>query len=318
MSVSTPSFKQQLKEQDGFRRWLLSLSREELLRAMVIRFQQTDSFSVVPSSTNNNTRQPGQGTESGRRRHDINVGCGSHELDLLLEMTRLQSPRPIPVHPRAMGYRPRCTRSDDWACLDYYWREEEGLAQTRPRLFQWSPYNKNINSNNADKNDGYQYGLNPELDRILGMTNGSGERNRTRSTTLNGNKKKEYGCLQYQVVARNKVAPWGDVYGLGQTWEQQDADYAIAQGTRLILGSCRNTSGSTNIINSRTFVNSSESRSFVLSEMVSSACFVPSSDNNGDIGDNHGGSTASSILRMLQVHQGATCSMLTCRQSTYL
>jgi hypothetical protein len=141
-----------------FRRWLFSLSQQELLNYMQFTFQ------TCPGTNE------------------------SHECDLLKEMVQLQPPLQTPVHPRAMGYKPR---SQFGPTLDY----EHGKGKsrwTKPRLFQWS------------------------------------ERPSYRPRARLGRPQR-----RFDVIARNKVAPWGEVYSLGTTREQLEEDRRILERTFL-------------------------------------------------------------------------------------
>ena len=101
----------------GFRRWVTSLSLDELLDAMAFSFQPDPA-------------------PRGSSREACNSGmANSHEYELLLSMVKLQPPPPTPVHPRAPGYK---SRSIKGATLDYFFREEENLRWIKPRLFQWA------------------------------------------------------------------------------------------------------------------------------------------------------------------------------------
>jgi len=156
-------------EHDGFKRWVTSLSREELLDAMAFTFRPDTNSRALSSSVK------------------------SHEYFLLCQMVELQPPPPTPVHPRATGYK---SRSQKGARLDYFYREEEHLRWRKPRLFQF---------------------VEPQNESMYGRS-----RKRNATTTK-----------RFSVIARRKVAPWGDVYSLGCTREQQDADANLIKGTRL-------------------------------------------------------------------------------------
>jgi hypothetical protein len=142
----------------GFRRWLFSLSQQELLDSMQFTFHNSP------------------GTNE----------C--HEYDLLMEMVRLQLPLQTPVHPRALGYKPR---SQFGPQLDYEHGKEKS-RWTKPRLFQWSE----------------RQSFNPRIRR------GRPQR-------------------RFDIIARNKIAPWGEVYSLGSTREQREEDRRILEGTFL-------------------------------------------------------------------------------------
>lgn len=166
----------------GFRRWVTSLNREELLDAMAFTFR--------PDPT---PRAPSLGKSR----------VTSHEYELLLSMVQLQPPPSTPVHPRATGYK---SRSQKGARLDYFFREEEHLRWTTPRLFQWAEQNEQSSLSLRENIRG----------RFRHMTN-----------------VKSASKRRFHVIARQKVAPWGDVYSLGCTREQQEADCNLIKGTRL-------------------------------------------------------------------------------------
>lgn len=139
-----------------FRRWLFSLSQEDLVKSMGITFKTCAGTNEI------------------------------HEFDLLKEIVNLQPPLQTPVHPRAMGYRPR---SQVGPTLDY----EHGRKKsrwTKPRLFQLSER----------------------------LSNKPGAR-------------KEQRQRRFDVIARNKVAPWGEVYSVGTTRSQLEEDRRILENT---------------------------------------------------------------------------------------
>ncbi|VEU35781.1 unnamed protein product [Pseudo-nitzschia multistriata] len=130
-------------------------------------------------------------------------------------MVRLQPPPPTPVHPRATGYK---SRSQKGAKLDHFYKEEEYLRWTKPRLFQLSEKENQSsflnNSNNGRLNAGR-----------LRNRNGQRYNSSNGGTTIDSRR--------FNVFARKKIAPWGDIYSLGCTQEQINADFELIQGTRL-------------------------------------------------------------------------------------
>eukprot|EP00980_Cylindrotheca_fusiformis_P015434 scaffold4343_cov144-Cylindrotheca_fusiformis.AAC.12 len=112
----------------------------------------------------------------------------SHEYELLKEMVRLQPPVEAPVHPRALGYKPR---SQFGPTLEYEERKQRS-RWTKPRLFQLSE----------------RQSYNPR-----------GKKSQTRK--------------RYDVIARNKIGPWGEAYSLGTTKEQLKEDRRLLEGTYL-------------------------------------------------------------------------------------
>ena len=168
---------QQQKEFRNFRQWVLSLSREELLDAMAFTFH-------------------------------------GQEYDMLLDMVKLQPPPPIPVHPRAVGYK---SRSQKGARLDYWYREEECLRWRQPRLFQL----ERVQENDSFEND------------FGGRRNSSAQARLARLRRQKQMAQQQKQQRYYQVIARKKIGPWGEHYSLGCTWQQQDADDKVIRGTRL-------------------------------------------------------------------------------------
>jgi hypothetical protein len=168
---------QRTVELENFKQWVFSLEKEELLDAMSFTFQS------IP-------------------------GGGSHDYDLLLEMVRLQSPPPTPIHNKAMGYMP-CSRKG--ARLDYALREEERLRWTQPRLFRfYCDEQATIRRSNASTRRGQLH-----LHNILEQQNQRWQRYRIRASKL------------------VTISPWGEFYGVGSTIEQQQTDEEIILGTRL-------------------------------------------------------------------------------------
>ena len=149
MVGDTKELVQDRQERQEFCRWVKSLTREELVQGM--------QFTV----------------EEGQ------------DYRLLLEMIRLESPPPTPVHPCAMGYRPRM--SERGAQLDYP-QGARVVKRTRPQLFQWT-------------------------DR--------------QPLRLRGKQKEP----RFDVIARRKVASWGEIYSVGCTSEQRDADRTLVDQT---------------------------------------------------------------------------------------
>ena len=197
-----------------FKRWVISLNREELLDAMAFTFQP-DSNS--PKSSSMMATIPIRGSLDSSAAAAARVN--SHEYELLLSMVQLQPSPPTPVHPRATGYK---SRSQKGARLDYYFKEEEHLRWTKPRLFQW-----------AEQQEERQHSSRFYSSRSRNRNN----RNRTNTTNHNpgggASNSTASSKRRFHVIARQKVAPWGDVYSLGSTQSQCDADCTLIQGTRL-------------------------------------------------------------------------------------
>jgi len=198
------SMNQDCESTHGFKCWVTSLNRDELLDAMAFTFQPdpiTKTSMATPSLPYLNVSNSSI--------------AKSHEYDLLSDMVKDQPPPPTPVHPRAMGFK---SRSEKGARLDYFFREEENLRWTKPRLFQW--VEQHDQSSHFYNNFG---GRATHRDRT---------RNRNRYATNNSGGTST-SKRRFRVIARQKVAPWGDVYSLGCTKEQYDADYQLIQGVRL-------------------------------------------------------------------------------------
>ncbi|KAG7353859.1 nucleotidyltransferase domain containing protein [Nitzschia inconspicua] len=170
------STKQQLHD---FQAWVLSLKTEELLDAMAFAFQQ----------------QPSNGYSSS----------SSHEYDLLLEMVRLQSPPPTPIHNKAMGYHPCSQRG---ARLDYAYREEDRLRWTQPRVFRFRI----------------------DEEATIRRSNTTNRRGIRTANTILQQQRRRYKVKASKLVT---ISPWGEFYGLGSTEEQQQSDENIIRGTRL-------------------------------------------------------------------------------------
>jgi len=256
----------------GFRRWVVSLNREELLDAMAFTFKPDNN---TPKSSTN-AIPIGFSSSLDGSSSSIFTGVGrSHEYELLLSMVQLQPPPPTPVHPRATGYK---SRSQKGARLDYFYKEEEYLRWTKPRLFQWTAQEIH-----------YQY---PSLRGRFR----NGNRNRRNNNNNNNNPGNANGKQsRFSVIARQKVAPWGDVYSLGCTQEQIDEDVKLIRGTR--LGRHRK-DGMYHA--TACFVCSGEGRDFIVRDTATG----PNIDSKyfqkvGGNGCND--STAASILKMLQV-----------------
>ena len=201
----------------GFKRWVISLNREELLDAMAFTFQP-DSNSSKPSMA---TTPIGGSLDSSTA---TAARVNSHEYELLLSMVQLQPSPPTPVHPRATGYK---SRSQKGARLDYYFKEEEHLRWTKPRLFQWAEQEEQHSSRFYSSTSAYDSGrVNRSRNRHRHRTNNTNHPGGAASSTASSKRR-------FHVIARQKVAPWGDVYSLGSTQNQYDADCTLIQGTRL-------------------------------------------------------------------------------------
>jgi hypothetical protein len=230
-----------------------SLSREELLNGMAFAFQQQDQ----------------------QRSY--------YEYELLLELVHLQCPPSTPVHPKAIPYRSKASPPK----LDYYYREESYLRWIRPRLFQLL-IRCGDDDDDEDTSNRYSGSGGSELNDILRMAGITLPSKNINNKNANNSKKKRKSSSshrhqqhKFEVIARKKIAPWGDIYGLGCTKEQQEADSKIMKGTR-IGGLLR--------------------QQHQKLQPPPTACFAPLGDDDESKSPVRGGSsTAASILRMLQV-----------------
>eukprot|EP00536_Pseudo-nitzschia_multiseries_P007612 jgi/Psemu1/196021/e_gw1.181.4.1 len=238
-------------ETGSFNRWVMSLNREELLDAMAFTFQpNTNNISQGSTTTPNSVSSYHKSTC---------MEVDSHEYELLLLMVQLQPPPPTPVHPRATGYK---SMSQKGARLDYFYKEEEHLRWTKPRLFRWSEKQEQFSFL-----DGKNRGGRATRGRVR-------NRGRTKHNNSNGSSGTNK-ARRFNVFARKKVGPWGDIYSLGCTREQNDADFELIEGTRL-------------------------GRRRIDGKYNATACFVCSGelDEADDCTTNH---TAASILKMLWI-----------------
>jgi DNA polymerase sigma len=226
-----------------FKQWVTSLNQEELLDSMAFTFESNMDNSKNSISLSSTTSL-----------------SPSHDYELLSQMVQQQPPPSTPVHPRATGYKPR---SQKGVRLDYFYKEEEHLRWTKPRLFQWVEQRSSSINNNDNGNFGGRSSRNYNNKR--NNNNNTGNNNNTNNAAAD--------TRRFQVIARQKVAPWGDVYSLGCTLEQEDADCKLIQGTRL--------GRNHNIHNGRKY--------------NATACFVCHQ------GEENGKRTASSILNMLRI-----------------
>lgn len=123
------------------------------------------------------------------------------EYPILTDMVKFQAPPPTPIHPGILGYRP----ASSVGATDGRNQELQNVKARleKPRLFQLIPASSNI----------------PFAAR-------NARPRRQRRIT----------CPQpqrFDVIARRKITPWGDVLSIGCTREQQDADTSLLRGTRI-------------------------------------------------------------------------------------
>ena len=222
-----------------FKLWVTSLNLEELLDSMAFTFESNTDHSPKNSISLSST----------------NSLYPSHDYELLSQMVQQQPPPSTPVHPRATGYKPRSQRG---VRLDYFYKEEEHLRWTKPRLFQWIEQRSSSIKINENGNVGGRSSRNYNK-----RNNNNNNNNNTGNNNSNNNAAE---TRRFDVIARQKVALWGDIYSLGCTLEQEDADSKLIQGTRINNGGRYN----------------------------ATACFVCQ-------GDEKGKRTASSILNILRI-----------------
>ena len=142
--------------------------------------------------------------------HDDLLRCMEFEImedeyQLLKEMVQLQAPPPTPIHPGILGYRPASA-----AGVTDGRNEEERIYKARferPRMFQLMETSTTT------------------TEAMPRLQNG-----RSRRRIAMPSKRR------YDVIARKKVTPWGDVLSIGCTQEQRDADEMMLKGTRIHHG----------------------------------------------------------------------------------
>ena len=181
----------------------------------------------------------------------------SHEYDLLSQMVKLQPPNPNPVHSKAVGYTSRASQRG--VRLDYFYKEEERLRWRNPKLFQLTEQSPSMN---------IEKGSRANIDRRARnhrKHNNNFIRNKNNNATAS---------RRFNVIARRKDTLWGDVYSIGCTQKQENADNTLLLGT--FLGRIHDENG----INQTT------------------AFFSPSKGLEEDAGEEL---SASSILNMLRI-----------------
>lgn len=173
-------------------KWLSSLSDDDLIQHMTFSFQ-TDKNGI------------------------------SHEYELLVEMLRLQSPPPTPIHPRAIGFK-----LATGGFINDGRNEFERVTKNRfrrPRLFQL------IEKQQTDKFE-TSHGISSLPPEILALV-------KTQETVVHGSGKKVTSEWQnFDVIARKFEAPWGQVLSIGPTNTMRRADEQIMMCT-FVQSSCR-------------------------------------------------------------------------------
>jgi len=217
---------QEEKEHVAFRRWLRSLSRSQLLNAM--------EFSFI---LDEDSPQSGVG---GSTSSVVGSSNSSHEYDLLVEMVKLQSPPPTPIHPRAVEYQPATGRGKTDG-------RHEGARilrnrTKRPRYFRFFQ---------RQSYAGVNVGNNPHLAALLASLPPSSSNNTTapsRRRGGGGSNKKRNGnsnracnstmkvTQRYEIFARNFFC--GDGLDLGCTEEERAADKFLL--TYSVIDKCDN------------------------------------------------------------------------------
>ena len=191
----------------GIKTWIQSLSFKELLDAMVFPIAST-----------------------------------SNEYDLLIEMLNNQSPPPTPIHPRAIGYPKPASNKP---VTDGRWTQEHRLLRARfekPRLFQFIERITTTNDDYTAVNDIYMTGLGLP-DDIAALLKEDRKNNLktkgTRSIKKKLHTKRAKKEQKFDVIAKKFNTPWGDVYSLGSTKIQREADLKILLGSQFQYGATK-------------------------------------------------------------------------------
>jgi DNA polymerase sigma len=172
-------------------KWLSSLSDNDLIEHMTFSFQ-------------------------------IDKNGISHEYNLLVEMLRLQSPPPTPIHPRGVGFK-----LATGGCANDGRNEMERVNNNRfrrPRLFQL------IEKQQTDNFD-TSHGISSLPPEILALA-------KKQRRVAKGGYKATSEWQNFEVIARKFVAPWGQVLSLGPTNTMRKADEQIMMCTS-IQSNCR-------------------------------------------------------------------------------
>ncbi len=165
----------------------------------------------------------------------FSLSTTSNEYNVLVEMLSTQSPPPTPIHPKAVGYKPHATNQ---LITDGRLDEEQRVLRNRferPRLFQFIERSYPPSSEDGGGKDDLSnvdisgLGLPSEITAMLQV-----ERKKTmKSKKQKSNSKR---CHEYDVLAKKFIAQWGDVYSLGSTIDQREADVEILVGTHIQYG----------------------------------------------------------------------------------
>ena len=180
----------------GLKKWVHSLSTQELISAMSFAFTES------------------QGASSHRHRQSSIDGIikdglhPSHEFHLFKQMVDLQAPPAVPIFGRAIGLNPASSRGISNG-RDSFFMSHRNRFQ-RPRLFQFIPDDwKDVNVS------------------LIQQKNRHCEKQK---------RSKVHRAVKYDVIARKFIAPWGDVLSLGCTDRQRIADELILTGTCIHYG----------------------------------------------------------------------------------
>lgn len=172
----------------------------------------------------------------------FSLSTASNEYNLLVEMLSTQSPPPIPIHPKAVGYKQHATNQP---ITDGRLDEEQRVLRNRferPRLFQFIERSYPLSSNGVGGKDDLSnidisgLGLPAEITAMLQAE----RKNTMKSKKQKGNSNHQHRitkrCHEYDVLAKKFIAAWGDVYSLGSTIDQREADIEILAGTHIQYG----------------------------------------------------------------------------------
>eukprot|EP00957_Ditylum_brightwellii_P051283 3888349-Ditylum_brightwellii.AAC.1 len=219
---------------DEIKKWVSSMSHDELLRAMEFSFLESDVGGASASTTTDFHMDGGGGGSAS-----FPTAAISHEYDLLRQMIDLQRPPPVPIHPRSISYKPassRYTASDGREeCQGYERRKMKRDRFKHPRLFQFLERGIGLDSVGGLLDDIpgiHDVDLPPEVLAAIGNTT---TKNRGKSR-LSGNSNYHHNRRNrcYDVIAKKFITPWGEVLSIGPTHEQRLADERIVSGTRII------------------------------------------------------------------------------------
>ena len=143
----------------------------------------------------------------GNTKHNENTTTNDSSEDVLDQLVRKQAPIRTPIHPRAVSYKAATKLGatdgqNEYECI-------HRLRRTKPRLFQLLEQRVVVPPS--------------------ATTSSSFRTTRNRFTTKSRQPK---NSTRFSVVARKFVTPAGDVWGLGSTQQQREADQILLYHTR--------------------------------------------------------------------------------------